>query len=66
MSEDNGSKGAASAQQLWRLNVLGLLDLRDEPGESLERLPLKEVLAQCVVDGLWSPIRGARGMVRSG
>lgn len=66
MNEDNGSKGAASAQQLWRLNVLGLLDVRDEPGEPLQRAPLKEILGEAARLGLWHPIRGARGVVRSG
>ena len=62
----NEDRGAASAQQLWRLNQIGLIDLRDEPGDPLARVPMKEVLAQAATDGLWTPIRGVRGVVRSG
>jgi len=66
MTERNGStKGVASASQLWRMNVLGLLDLRDEPGEPLERAAMKEVLAEAVRLGLWVPVRGDRQEVRS-
>lgn len=61
----NTSKNATSAQ-LWRLNECGLLELRDEPGEPLERLPLKEVLGAAARAGLWSPARAPRGVVRSG
>lgn len=58
-------KKLASPAMLWRLNQIGLLDLRDEPGEPLERPPLKEVLALAAAQGLWQPAaRGQRGVVR--
>jgi hypothetical protein len=64
-STSGGSR--ASAPQLWRLNELGLLDLRDEPnfGERLLSLPCKEVLAAAAQAGLWSPAHGVRGPVRA-
>jgi hypothetical protein len=59
------TKKLASPAMLWRLNTLGLLDLLDEPGEPLERAPLKEVLALAAAQGLWQPAaRGQRGVVR--
>jgi hypothetical protein len=62
---DEQDKKLASQAMLWRLNQIGLLDLRDEPGEPLERAPLKEVLALAAAQGLWQPAaRGQRGMVR--
>jgi hypothetical protein len=63
---DDNDKTLATAPMLWRLNQIGLLDLRDEPGEPLERAPLKEVLGEAARRGLWHPIRGVRGVVRSG
>jgi hypothetical protein len=48
------------------LNQIGLLDLRDEPGEPLERSEAKEVLAEAARLGLWQPVRGPRQEVRSG
>jgi hypothetical protein len=67
LTEYNGStKGAASAQQLWRMNVLGLVTVRDDPGEPLMRLEAKEILAEAVRLGLWHPVRGERQEVRSG
>jgi hypothetical protein len=57
----------ASSGQLWRLNELGLLDLRDEPGRPLERGELKETIAETVKRGMWTPQpHGRRGPVRSG
>jgi len=47
LNEQNRSpKGAASAQQLWRMNALGLVTVRDSPAEPLTRGEAKEVLAQ--------------------
>jgi len=67
MITQNGStKGAATAQQLWRLNVLGLVDVRDAPAEPLRREVAKEILGECVRRGMWVPTRGDRGPVRSG
>jgi hypothetical protein len=55
----------ASEKQLWRANECGLLDVRDEPGEPIERGELKEILALAAARGLWQPAaRGARGMSR--
>lgn len=52
----------ASAAQLWRLNACGLLELRDDPGEPLERTEAKEVLVAAAAEGLWTPkVRGERG-----
>ena len=56
----------ATAAQLWRLNSIGLIELRDAPAEPLERAPVKEVLGEAARLGLWSPTRGVRGVVRSG
>jgi hypothetical protein len=63
---DDSGKKLASAPMLWRLNEIGLLEVRDEPGEPLERAPLKEILGEAARLGLWQPIRGVRGTVRSG
>jgi hypothetical protein len=63
---DDNDKTLATAPMLWRLNQIGLLEVRDEPGEPLERAPLKEILGEAARLGLWHPIRGVRGAVRSG
>jgi hypothetical protein len=64
--ENKSTKDLATGQQLWRLNQLGLVELRDEPGEPLGRGPAKEVLSEAARRGLWVPTRGPRGPVRSG
>jgi hypothetical protein len=48
-------RAAASASQCWRLNQLGLLELREEPGEPLARAVVKELLSDAVRRGLWQP-----------
>jgi hypothetical protein len=67
MPKENGAELRASDRQLYRLNALRLLELRDEPGaRSLLRGEAKEILAEAVKQGLWTPApRGPRGMVRS-
>jgi hypothetical protein len=57
----------ASQAQLWRLNELGLLTLRDEPDldDRLLSAPVKEVLAAAANAGLWTPAHGVRGPVRA-
>lgn len=60
------ARGAATAAQLWRANQCGLIELRDEPAEPLERTVMKEVLAEAARLGLWQPVRGVRQEVRSG
>jgi hypothetical protein len=57
----------ASSAQMWRLNSIGLVELRDQPGEPLPRDAVKEVLAQALADGLWHPSspRGKRGPVKA-
>jgi hypothetical protein len=61
MENENGStKGLATAAQLWRLNSIGLVDLRDEAGEPLQRTVIKEVLGQAAHAGLCHPVRGVR------
>ena len=63
MSDSN----IATEKQVWRANQLGLLELRDEPGEPLERDVMKEVLAEAAKLGLWQPAaRGERGPVLGG
>jgi len=62
---DTRKTTGATAAQLWRANQLGLVDLRDEPGEPLQRGVMKEVLGAAAKAGLWSPARGVRGPVRS-
>jgi hypothetical protein len=59
-------KELASSAQLWRLNQIGLVDVRDEPGEPLERTAAKEILAEAAKRRLWNPARGERGQVRGG
>ena len=63
---NNGSRRATAAQ-LWRLNELGLLTLRDEPelDDRLLGAPVKEVLAAAAMAGLWTPAHGVRGPVRA-
>jgi hypothetical protein len=48
-------RSAASAAQCWRLNQLGLLEIREEPGEPIPRDVVKELLAEAVRRGLWKP-----------
>jgi hypothetical protein len=60
MSDDN-NKALATAPMLWRLNQIGLLDLRDEPGVPLDRASMKEVLGQAALAGLRHPVRGSEG-----
>jgi hypothetical protein len=64
---ENGADVLASQAQLWRLNQLRLLELRDEPiGRALERREAKEVLAAAASRGLWQPApRRPRGPVRA-
>lgn len=66
MRSKNRTQRFASASQLWRLNMLGLLAINDEPAEPLERREAKEILAEAVKQGLWNPARGERGPVRGG
>jgi hypothetical protein len=56
----------ASSAQLWRMNQIGLIDVRDEPGEPIPRDAAKEVLAEAARQRLWNPARGERGQVRGG
>ena len=57
----------APDKQLWRLNELGLLALRDEPDlhDRLLSAPVKEVLAAAANAGLWVQAHGVRGPVRA-
>jgi hypothetical protein len=67
MTQQDNVQRRATASQLWRLNELGLIALRDEP-ELTERLmsaPVKEVLAAAAMAGLWTPAHGVRGPVRA-
>jgi hypothetical protein len=66
MTQDS-SERRATAAQLWRLNDLGLLTLRDEPelGDRLLSAPVKEVLAAAAMAGLWTPAHGVRGPIRA-
>jgi hypothetical protein len=58
----NAIRAAATAAQCWRLNQLGLLEIREEPGEPIARDTVKELLADAVREGLWQPqARGAKG-----
>jgi hypothetical protein len=63
----NGRERRATAAQLWRLNELGLLEVRDEPqlGDRLMSAPVKEILAAAAMAGLWTPAHGVRGPVRA-
>ena len=55
----------ATEKQLWRANQLGLLEVRDEPGEQPARDEMKEILAEAARLGLWQPAaRGELGPVR--
>jgi hypothetical protein len=40
---------------MWRLNQLGLVKLRETPGEPIPRETVKELLADAVRQGLWAP-----------
>jgi hypothetical protein len=54
-------RAAASPAQCWRLNQLGLIALRETPGEPIPRDVVKELLAEAVRQGLWQPEpRGAK------
>jgi hypothetical protein len=66
MEKHNGSRRATAAQ-LWRLNEIGLLELRAEPDldDRLLGPPVKEVLAAAAMAGLWTPAHGVRGPVRA-
>jgi hypothetical protein len=66
MEANVNEKHLASSAQLWRLNQIGLIDVRDEPGEPLERTTAKEILAEAAKRRLWNPARGERGPVRGG
>lgn len=46
---------AATANQCFRLNQLGLLELREAPGEPIPKDVVKELLAEAVREGLWQP-----------
>ena len=63
----NSAQLLAGQAQLWRLNQLRLLELRDDPaGRALYRGECKEILHAAAEAGLWQPQpRGPRGMVRS-
>lgn len=67
VTAQDSSERRATAAQLWRLNELGLLALRDEPelGDRLLSPPVKEVLAAAAMAGLWTPAHGVRGPVRA-
>ena len=54
------NRAAASAAQVWRMNQLGLLEIRKEPGEPLNRDVVKELLAEAVRKGLWAPMPRGR------
>jgi hypothetical protein len=65
-ANENGNREASSSQ-LWRLNSLGLLEVRAEPGRPLYAVELKEILAEAIRLGLWTPTpHKPRGAVRSG
>ena len=49
------NQAAASPAQCWRLNQLGLLQIRETPGEPIPREVVKEMLAEAVKRGLWQP-----------
>jgi hypothetical protein len=49
------NRAAASANQCWRLNQLGLLEIRAEPGEPIPRDVVKQLLAEAVRRDLWQP-----------
>jgi hypothetical protein len=40
---------------LWRGNQLGLLELRQSPGDAIPRITMKEILTEAVAAGLWQP-----------
>ena len=49
------NRAAASAAQCWRLNQLGLLEIRETPAEPISRDVVKQLLAEAVKRGLWQP-----------
>jgi hypothetical protein len=49
----NGSE--ATSAQLWRLNRLGILELRKRPGDPLDRRLVKKLLGELAAEGLWQP-----------
>lgn len=55
LNRENTNPAAASAAQCWRLNQLGLLQIREKPGEPIPRDVVKELLAEAVRRGLWAP-----------
>jgi len=57
----NAIRSAATPAQCWRLNQLGLIQLRESPGPPIARDVVKELLAEAVRQGLWHPeARGAK------
>jgi hypothetical protein len=66
-ANENGVPREASSSQLWRLNVIGLLEVRDEPGRALWSREAKEILGEAARQGLWQPEpHKPRGTVRAG
>lgn len=51
----NATRALASAAQTWRMNALGLLQIREVPGEPIGRDVAKKLLAALVREGLWRP-----------
>jgi hypothetical protein len=49
------ARAAASQAQCWRMNMLGLLQLRETPGEPIARENAKRLLNEAVKRGLWKP-----------
>jgi hypothetical protein len=54
-TNDKPVKGMASSRQLWRLNTLGCLEIRREPGEAIGRNLAKDLLHDLAEKGLWQP-----------
>jgi hypothetical protein len=55
LNRETVNRTAATASQCWRLNQLGLLEIREEPGDPIPRDVVKELLAEAVERGLWAP-----------
>jgi hypothetical protein len=51
-------KALASSGQLWRSNVLGLLELREKPGQPIPRGVTTELLAMAAGEGCGRLARG--------